>query len=103
MTTTRMNSCGRSTSVRAARKRRKYSQVDFYNEAVCARAINAGETRALILHPTKGYRHVNTAKPTPIAGLFDWLLRSFGRVKAVKLAATLFRPAMMGYVLRRAR
>lgn len=103
MTTTRMNSCGRSTSVLAARKRRKYSQVDFYNEAACARAINAGETRALILHPTKGHRWANTDRPPRFTGLFDWLQRCFGRVKAVKLAATLFRPAMMNHILRRVR
>ena len=101
MPTTRMNSCGRSPAVKAARKRRKYSQVDFYNEAACARAINAGETRARILHPTKGYRWVDTGKPLPFSGLFDWLSRSFGRAKAVKLAATLFRPAMMSRLLRR--
>lgn len=102
MTTSRMNSHGRNMIIRAARKVRKYTTIDFYNEAVCARAINAGRTRALILHPTKGYRWVDTDRPTPFTGLFDWLRRCFGRVKAVKLAATLFRPAMMSHILRRA-
>ncbi len=103
MATTRMNTCGWSTAILAARKRRAYSAVDFFNEASCARAINAGEARTLILHPTKGYRWIDTTKPLPFAGLFDWLARCFGRVKAVKLAATLFRPAMMSHILRRVR
>lgn len=102
MTTSRMNSHGVSLVVRAARKVRTYTNIDFYNEAACARAITAGRFRTMILHPTKGYRHINTAAPTPFVGLFDWLSRCFGRVKAVKLAATLFRPAMMSQVLRRA-
>lgn len=102
MTTSRANSCGRNAYVIRYRKKRPHTHIDFYNEAACARAINSGRTRTMILHPTKGYRHINTAAPTPFVGLFDWLSRCFGRVKAVKLTATLFRPAMMSQILRRA-
>ena len=54
-------------------------------------------------HPTKGYPYFTPATPPPFPGLSDWIARSFGRVKAAKLAATLFRPATVSQMLRRAR
>ena len=96
MTTSRMNSHGRDIFVLAARAaRRGHTQVDEQNRRAVDAALTAGQTGAMILHPTKGYRYVNLAKPRPFVGLFDWLARSFGRMRAVKLAATLFRPALV--------
>lgn len=59
MTTSRMNSHGRSTYVLARRiERRADPWVDRRNEVVVARAVAEGATRARILHPTKGFRWV---------------------------------------------
>ncbi len=92
--TSRMNSHGRSVHVLAARIKRTLNRIDAWNERVAAAAVALGWRRARFLHPTKGYRYVNLAKPTPFAGLFDWLSRSFGRAKAIQLYGTLFLPTL---------
>ena len=91
MTTSRMNSHGRNVFILKARRgRRAATQIDMRNTQSVAEAITAGRARAMVLHPTKGYRFINLAKPRPFVGLFDWLVRSFGMWRAIKLAATLF-------------
>ena len=66
-----------------------------------AEALTAGRTRAMVLHPTKGYRYANLTKPRPSSGLFDWLKRCFGITHGTILLCTLFRPAMTAQLLRR--
>ena len=96
MTTSRMNSHGRNVFILKARRgRRASTQIDMRNTQTVTETLAAGRARAMILHPTKGYRYVNLAKPRPFVGLFDWLARVFGRIHAIKLAATLFRPALV--------
>ena len=86
-----MNSHGRGIVILAARAARGAStQIDMRNTQSVTEAITAGRVRAMVLHPTKGYRFINLAKPRPFVGLFDWLVRSFGMWRAIKLAATLF-------------
>ena len=96
MTTSRMNSHGQNVFILKARQRRRAdTQIDAWNTRSIDAVLTQGRTRAMVLHPTKGYRYVNLTKPRPFVGLWDWLARAFGRVHAVKLAATLFRPALI--------
>lgn len=73
MTTSRMNSHGKSVAVLARRiERRKDPWVDRRNEAATRVAVATGAGHAIILHPTKGYRRVSVTHKRPVVSVRGW-------------------------------